>query len=219
MRHRAPKDEATRLDAGDLVDLHAGPRLYELVDRAAEGARVAQQRCNVAKYDARLGIIRDIADRCAQILFKVPRSHQPSSLVRQPAPWGLVLVVICCFEYGRGKCRLDMKDGRAAVRKTMLAPCRHDYQLPARQGDVLIINPTVSLSFAHSYPFLDCVQMRRRPVPGITPLLEQAKLTRIVCCRRSHARRDARPPFLAWLLIHIDDMHRFPNEFIASKGS
>src|SRR5262249_49013492 len=61
--------------------------------------------------------------------------------------------------------------------------------------------------------------MRRRAVPGITPLLEQAKLTRIVCCRRSHARRDARPPFLAWLLIHIDDMHRFPNEFIASKGS
>src|SRR5215510_1552569 len=61
--------------------------------------------------------------------------------------------------------------------------------------------------------------MGRRAVPGITPLLEQAKLTRIVCCRRSHARRDACPPFLAWLLIHIDDMHRFPNEFIASKGS
>src|SRR5262249_36681004 len=61
--------------------------------------------------------------------------------------------------------------------------------------------------------------MRRRAVPGITPLLEQAKLTRIVCCRRSHARGAARPPFLAWLLIHIDDMHRFPNEFIASKGS
>jgi hypothetical protein len=31
-----------RLDAGDLVDLAAGPRLHQLVHRAAEGARIAQ---------------------------------------------------------------------------------------------------------------------------------------------------------------------------------
>ena len=34
VRHRAAQDEAARLDAGDLVDLHAGIGLHQLVDRA-----------------------------------------------------------------------------------------------------------------------------------------------------------------------------------------
>ena len=36
MRHRAADDEAARLDAGDLVDLVAGPGLHQLIDRAAK---------------------------------------------------------------------------------------------------------------------------------------------------------------------------------------
>ena len=67
MRHRAAEDEAARLDAGDLVDLHAGPGLHQFVDRAAERARVAQQRGDVAEHDARLGIVGDRADRGAQV--------------------------------------------------------------------------------------------------------------------------------------------------------
>jgi hypothetical protein len=69
MRHRAAEDEAARLDAGDLVDLHAGPRLHQFVDGAAEGARVAEQRGDVAEHDAGLRVIRDRADRSAQVVF------------------------------------------------------------------------------------------------------------------------------------------------------
>ena len=43
MRDRTAENEAARLDARDLVDLHAGPRLHQFVDRAAESTRVAQQ--------------------------------------------------------------------------------------------------------------------------------------------------------------------------------
>ncbi len=42
MRNRAAEDEAARLDAGNLVDLAAGPGLHQLVDGAAEGPRIAQ---------------------------------------------------------------------------------------------------------------------------------------------------------------------------------
>ena len=52
MCHRAAQDEAARLDAGDLGDLHSGPGLHQFVDRAAEGARVAQERGDVAEHDA-----------------------------------------------------------------------------------------------------------------------------------------------------------------------
>src|SRR5580700_3618106 len=63
VRNRAAEDEAARLDAGDLVDLTACPRLHQFVDGAAERPRVAQERRDVAKHDAWLGIIRDGADR------------------------------------------------------------------------------------------------------------------------------------------------------------
>ena len=42
VRDRAAEDEAARLDARDLVDLAAGIGMDELVDGAAEGARVAR---------------------------------------------------------------------------------------------------------------------------------------------------------------------------------
>src|SRR5271166_2493890 len=63
----APQDEPARLDAGDLVDLGAGPGLDELVDRPAERPRVAQQGGDVAKQNARLRVIRDGPDRGGKI--------------------------------------------------------------------------------------------------------------------------------------------------------
>ena len=75
MRHRAAQDEAARLDAGDLVDLAAGPGLHQFVDRAAEGARVAQQRGDVAEHDAGLGIVRDGADRGLEVVLEGRRGH------------------------------------------------------------------------------------------------------------------------------------------------
>jgi hypothetical protein len=41
VRHRAAQDKAPRLDAGDLVDLAAGPWLHQFVHRAAERPCVA----------------------------------------------------------------------------------------------------------------------------------------------------------------------------------
>ena len=70
MRHGPAEDEAARLDAGDLVDLHAGPWLHHFVDRAAESARIAEQRGDVTEHDAGLGIVRDRADGVAQIVFE-----------------------------------------------------------------------------------------------------------------------------------------------------
>ena len=69
MRNRAADDEAARLNAGDLVDLGAGPGLHQLVDRAAEGTRIAEQRGDVAEDDAGLGVIRDRADRGGEVVF------------------------------------------------------------------------------------------------------------------------------------------------------
>ncbi len=70
MRHRAADNEAARLDAGDLVDLVAGPGLHQFIDRAAEGARIAEQRGDVAKKDSRLRIIRNGADGGLQVVVK-----------------------------------------------------------------------------------------------------------------------------------------------------
>ena len=67
--------EAPRLHTGDLVDLHAGPGLHQFVHRAAERARVAQQRGDVAEHDPRLGIIGNGADRGFQVVFERRRCH------------------------------------------------------------------------------------------------------------------------------------------------
>ena len=42
MRDGAAENEAARFDAGDLVDLAAGPGLHQFVDGAAERPRIAQ---------------------------------------------------------------------------------------------------------------------------------------------------------------------------------
>src|SRR5437870_8776491 len=79
MRHRAAENEAARLDAGDLVDLVARPRMHQFIDRAAEGTGVAKQRGDVAKQDSRFRIVRDGADAGLQIIFK---SHWCLSLYK-----------------------------------------------------------------------------------------------------------------------------------------
>ena len=66
----AAEDEAARLDAGDLVDLLPGIGMHQLVDGTAEGARIAEQCGDVAKQDARLGIVGDRADRRDQEIFE-----------------------------------------------------------------------------------------------------------------------------------------------------
>jgi len=76
VRHRPAEDEAARLDAGDLVDLHAGPGLHQLVDGAAEGARIAQERGDVAEHDPGLGIVRNAADRFLEIVLDRHAGHK-----------------------------------------------------------------------------------------------------------------------------------------------
>ena len=62
MGHRAAEDEAARLDAGDLVDAHAGVGLHQLVDHLAEAVGVAEKRRDVAEHHALARIIGDGAD-------------------------------------------------------------------------------------------------------------------------------------------------------------
>ena len=68
----AAEDEAAGLDSRDLVDLAAGPGMHQFVDGATEGPRIAEERGDVAKHDARLGIIRDAADRRLQVIVQRP---------------------------------------------------------------------------------------------------------------------------------------------------
>ena len=70
MRDRTAKDEPARLHAGDLVDLGAGPRMDQFVHRAAECTGISEQRGDVAKQNARLGIVGNRADRDAQRIFE-----------------------------------------------------------------------------------------------------------------------------------------------------
>src|SRR5262249_30450998 len=59
----------------DLVDLGSGPGLDQLVDRPAKRARVAEQRGDVAEHDPGLGIIRNGADRCLEIVLELGADH------------------------------------------------------------------------------------------------------------------------------------------------
>ena len=75
MRHRAAEDETARLDAGDFIDLHAGPGLHQRVHRAAEGACVAEHGGDVAEHDSGLGIVRDRADGVVQVEVGIDQGH------------------------------------------------------------------------------------------------------------------------------------------------
>src|SRR5437588_10111606 len=70
VRDRAAKDETARLDACHFVDFCPGPGVDKFIDGAAEGARVAEQRGDITKQNARLWMIRDSADRASEIVFK-----------------------------------------------------------------------------------------------------------------------------------------------------
>src|ERR1700761_4978736 len=74
MSHRAAENEAAGLDAGHLVDLRAGPRMHQLIDRTTEGACIAQQRGDVAKQNSGLRVIRNGANGGLQIIFERHRS-------------------------------------------------------------------------------------------------------------------------------------------------
>ena len=85
MRDGAAEDKAARLDAGDLVDLAAGPRLHQFVDRAPERPRIAQQRGDIAKHDARLRIIRNGTDRSLEVVLERGADHD----------WGRTTFIQC----------------------------------------------------------------------------------------------------------------------------
>ena len=58
----ARQDEAPRLDADHAIDGDAGEAVHEVVDRQPERRGVAEQRCDVAEGDARLGVVGDVSD-------------------------------------------------------------------------------------------------------------------------------------------------------------
>src|SRR6266853_481721 len=75
VRDGAAQNEAARLDAGDLVDLVAGPGLHQLVYGAAERSGVAEQSGDIAEHDAGRWIVRNRPDRGAQVEFEFRRRH------------------------------------------------------------------------------------------------------------------------------------------------
>src|SRR5512141_1374400 len=99
----------------------------------------------------------------------------------------------------------------------MPAAGRHDDHLSTRQCDMRVLNPHVRLPVADAQDFLDCMQMSRRAMSRLAPLLEHTELRRTIGRRRFHARHDARPPFLARLLLQIDDTHPLPKTLRRGK--
>src|SRR5581483_10463074 len=75
VRDGTAENEAACLDAGDLVDLRARPRLHQLVDGSAKGARIAKQRGDVAEDDPRLGVIGNGAYRFLEVMLERNADH------------------------------------------------------------------------------------------------------------------------------------------------
>jgi hypothetical protein len=78
MRDSAAQDEPARLNPCDLVDLRARPRLHQFVHGAPERPRVPKERGYVPEHDSRLGVIRNGADRCLQIVLELDADHASS---------------------------------------------------------------------------------------------------------------------------------------------
>src|SRR5262245_5015569 len=130
---------------------------------------------------------------------------------RQPPARRLALVVICGLEYRRRERRLDMQDSLAGIGKAMFPAGRHNYQLTVRQSDMLVVDPDVRGPLAHAQHLFNCMEMCRRSVTRLAPLLEQAELRCSVGGGYFHPRHDAGAPFLFGLLLQIDDAHRTPS--------
>src|SRR5256885_13130667 len=64
-----------------------------------------------------------------------------------------------------------------------------------------VADPHIRLAFQHVQHLLDRMQMGRRAVTRLAPLLEQAKLGAAVCRRDAHPREHALAPFLARNLV------------------
>src|SRR5262249_21797627 len=93
------------------------------------------------------------------------------------------------------------------VGKAVLMAGRHDDELARRERHPGLADPHLGLPFVHVQDLLDGVQMGRRAVPRLAPLLEHAKLARAVLRRDAHLPDDTRPPFLLRRMREIDDLH------------
>jgi len=69
MCHRAAQNEAARFHAGDLVDAHSFVGFDQFIHRQTEGRRITEQRGDIAKDDAGLGIIWNGTDRSGENVF------------------------------------------------------------------------------------------------------------------------------------------------------
>src|SRR5215468_11268594 len=111
MRHRSAEDKAACFDAGDLVDLIAGPGLDQFIDGAPKRACIAEKGGDVAEHDAGRRIIGDRPDRGAQVEFEFRRQHDE-------IPFGLPAV-------SRGPPRGSRGVGAAAAPISPYSPTRY----------------------------------------------------------------------------------------------
>src|SRR5690606_27330274 len=95
VRYGAAKDEAARLDPGNLVDLGSGPGMHQFIDRTTECTGIPEHGCDVTKQDSGLRVIRDGADGGKQRLFDCG-FHRLGS--------GLVTSIMCpCWHKRKGR--------------------------------------------------------------------------------------------------------------------
>src|ERR1051325_4735610 len=132
------------------------------------------------------------------------------SSTRHPTPRRFAVIVVGRLEYGFSQRRLYAQDPRAVVGETMLAAGRHDDELPRGDGRMVVADPDVGLAFIDPQHFLDRMQMRRRAVPRLAPLFENAELRRAIPRRYMHFRQHGGTPFFLRLTIEIDDVHESP---------
>src|SRR5215510_2483230 len=62
VRHRTAQNEASRFDAGDVVDIALEEGPGQLIDGGTEGVEIGEEGGDVAKENALLRVIRDRPD-------------------------------------------------------------------------------------------------------------------------------------------------------------
>src|SRR4030081_3184049 len=187
MRHRAAENEAARLDAGDLVDLVTRPWMHQFIDRTAEGARVAEQRGDVAKQDTRLGIIWNGADGGLQIIFKSHRflfSISSSLRAQRSNP-----------EDGR-QGWIASSQGLLAMTSSLNRPPRPAGTRSPRCAGRLRRRATSAIpdEIARRRPARSCARLPWQRRPRYSPLLKAPR----ACCHAQHRANDSGRSRLHW---------------------
>src|ERR1700730_11322101 len=117
----------------------------------------------------------------------------------------LVDIIKRRFENGCSEGRHGVKRFSSRISEAVLTSRRNNNRLLRRHSKNFTVYPYVGLPFPHSQYFLDSIQMRRRSLSRLAPLLELTKLKCAADRRDKHPGHHASAPFFSLLIGVIDN--------------